>query len=114
MDRSDPKGYMDLVKSLKQGNFDKNMPSDTAGVTPDMWFMHFKELLGKSMSLGTKDAEMESYISENLDSFQTELDCPFTWEELKRSVKALKNNKASSFDSVCNEMLKACGPAMEK
>ena len=28
MDRADPKGYMDLVKSLKEGNFDKKMPSD--------------------------------------------------------------------------------------
>ena len=56
---------------------------------------------------------MEDYVHQNLDSFQTVLDCPFSWDELKKSLKALKNNKASSFDSVCNEMLKACGPAME-
>ena len=41
MDRADPKGYMDLVKSLKEGNFDKKMPSDISGVTRDLWFYHF-------------------------------------------------------------------------
>ena len=113
INRSDPKGYMDLVKTLKEGTFDKKMPSDTEGIAPDAWLNHFKDLLGKAKAPTVKDHEMEEYILKNIDAFQTELDQPFTHDELKRSLKALKNNKASGFDLVCNEMLKSCGSAME-
>ena len=103
INRSDPKGHMDLVKTLKEGTFDKNMPSDTAGITPDSWLNHFKELLGKTLVPAARDQEMGDHVLKNVDAFQTELDQPFTHDELKRSLKSLKNNKASSFDLVCNE-----------
>jgi hypothetical protein len=113
MDRTDPKGYMDLIKSMKQGRFDKQMPSDTSSVSSDVWFTHFKELLGKSLSVTPEEEDMELYISQNIDLLQTELDRPFSREELRNVIKCLKNNKATSFDQVCNEMLKSCGPVME-
>ena len=56
---------------------------------------------------------MGDHVLKNVDAFQTELDQPFTHDVLKRSLKRLKNNKASSFDLVCNEMLKYSGSAME-
>ena len=37
----------------------------------------------------------------------SELDEPFTLDELKAAVKKLKNNKAGSFDMICNEMIKS-------
>ena len=42
----------------------------------------------------------------NIDLCVTELDCPFTHEELIKGLRMLKNNKASGFDMICNEMLK--------
>ena len=113
MDRSDPKGYMDLVRSLKQGRFDRQVNSDTASVSPDLWFQHFKELLGKTYKQTQEEDEMEKFIWGNIDNFSSELDCPFTQNELQNSLKNLKNNKASGFDMICNEMLKCAGPSME-
>ena len=113
INRTDPKGYMDLVQSLRQGRFDKKMPSDTAGVAADTWFDHFHDLLGRSMAPTADENSMQNFTAQNADKFQTELDKPFCSEELKNALKRLKNNKASSFDQVCNEMLKNSGQAME-
>ena len=114
MDKVDPKGYMDLVRSLKNGNFDRKSASDTASVPADVWFNHFSDLLGKVQQPSDRDLEMREYINNNLASFTTDLDCPFSRDELKRSLKALKNNKATGFDMICNEMLKCAGPATDE
>ena len=42
-----------------------------------------------------------------------ELNEPFTFEELTIGLKDLKNNKASSFDRVSNEMLKTSGKILK-
>ena len=36
---------MQLIKSLRDGNFDKNTPDDTSGVSPTDWHSHFTNLL---------------------------------------------------------------------
>ena len=41
-----PKKYMDLVRSLKSGSFDKKIPSDTGAIGPQEWIDHFQQLLG--------------------------------------------------------------------
>ena len=46
------------------------------------------------------------YINENTDRFKTKLDNPFSAEELELAIKTLKNNKASSFDMITNEIIK--------
>ena len=104
--KSDPKKYMDLVKSLKNGSFDKIKNSDTDSVQPDEWFSHFSNLLGKSLDKSQADEDMEKYVAEHLDIVESDLDFPFTKKELLCSVKNLKNNKATSFDGIANEMLK--------
>ena len=104
--KSDPKQYMDLVKSLKNGSFDKTKKCDTDSVKPDEWFSHFSTLLGKSLKNSEKDEEMEKYVAEHVDNLDSGLDFPFTKKELMRSIKNLKNNKATSFDRISNEMLK--------
>ena len=97
---------MDLVKSLKSGSFDKNKKCDTDSVKPDEWFGHFSQLLGKSKSKSGKDVDMEKYVAENINSFDSDLDYSFTKKELVNAIKKLKNNKATSFDKISNEMLK--------
>ena len=52
---------------------------------------------------------MQSLIDTEIDCYKTELDHPFTQTELLKGLKGLKNNKASSFDRVSNEMLKVGG-----
>ena len=106
MHKSDPKKYMDLVNSLKEGTFDKTRPSDTSSVKPDDWFSHFSSLLGKPIDPNEVDLEMETFVNNNVDSLLTELEHPITKKELLQSVKLLKNNKSTSFDRISNEMLK--------
>ena len=42
---NNPKGYWDLIKSMRDGNFDKEVSDDTASISPQTWFKHFSELL---------------------------------------------------------------------
>ena len=102
---NNPKGYWDLVKSMRDGNFDIEVPDDTTSISPQAWFSHFSELLSKNVD-STQNIEHQKNICENIESFQTELDVPFTKLEL---IKGLKNNKARSFDQITNEMLKVGG-----
>ena len=104
---SDPHGYMQLVKSLRQGSFGKTVPSDSDHVHPETWFKHFQSLLGPRVHVAPGDLEMDKYINENIDSFTTELDRGFSKSDFLESVATLQNNKSSSFDRVTNEMLKA-------
>ena len=53
-------------------------------------------------------------MNENKDKFVSELDSRFTEQNIKSAIKSLKNNKASSFDSVLNEMLKCGAPVLSK
>ena len=49
------------------------------------------------------------FVDNNIDRFKTTLDDPFSIEELERSLKSLKNNKACCFDQISNEILKCSG-----
>ena len=107
MQNSDPHGYMQLVKSLRKGSFDKNVPSDSDHVQPDDWFNHFQSLLGPKVSPNTEDKTMTDFIEQNCDNFATELDRQCTKADFLEGVSSLKNNKAASFDKITNEILKA-------
>ena len=106
--RNDPKGYIDLVKSMRDGNFDREMSDDTSDISPQIWFNHFSKLLAKNGNL-VSDFDHQTIIDSEIDLFKTELDHPFTKTELLNGLKGLKNNKASSFDQISNEMLKVGG-----
>ena len=103
---ANPREYMQLVKSLRQGSFDKKSPSDTAGVEPQEWFDHFRQLLGSVQPETVQEERMREYIESHGASLSSELDCPIGREELIKCVRKLKNNKATGFDCVSNEMLK--------
>ena len=74
MHKSDPRKYMQLVNSLKEGNFDKIKPSDTSSISPDNWFSHFSSLLGKPINPNKVDLEMEAFLKNNIDTIVTEMD----------------------------------------
>ena len=114
MHSTDPKAYMDLVKALRNGSHDASKPSDTDSVDPEEWEDHFKNLLGKTKELSQNEIEMENYVKNNCDSLVSELDEPFSKEELKKVISCLKNNKSASFDLVTNEMLKASFPVLSE
>ena len=87
MHGSDPKQYMDLVKSLRSGQFDRKKVSDTEAIEPDEWFDHFSSLLGKSVKTSKSDQEMETFFQENVDKFSSELDHPFSKSECLKIKK---------------------------
>ena len=101
---NNPRGYMKIIKALKSGSFDKNISDDSSFVSPSNWFSHFKNLLGPPVPA---DNSIMQYIETNCDSFQTEMDVKITKNELLSCIKTLDNNKATSFDKISNEMLKA-------
>ena len=105
---NNPKGYMDLVKTLRDGNFDKEVESDTSHISPQNWFSHFSELLSKNVESKQND-DLDSFIKNNWDISTPELNNPFTRFDLLSGLRQLKNNKASSFDQISNEMLKTGG-----
>ena len=104
---SNPRGYMNLVKSLRSGSFDKTVSDDSSFVTRGKWQQHFSELLGPPVSITAAELDMQSYVQDNSDAAVSELDNQITRAELIREISSLKNNKAISFDRISNEILKA-------
>ena len=103
---ANPHDYFNLIKSLKSGSFDKNPPSDTDCIKPQEWLHHFKSLLGKEVQSNPEIEHLSRFIQENSSTINTILDDPFSIAEIRDGSKGLKNNKASAFDSVTNEMIK--------
>ena len=46
MHKYNPQGCMDLVKSLRDGSFDKKVAETTSHVSTESWKQHFQGLLG--------------------------------------------------------------------
>mgnify|MGYP007114555130 FL=1 len=55
MEKNDPRGYMELIRSMRNGGFDKATSDDTSGITPPMWHTHFSNLLSKTVDPIKKD-----------------------------------------------------------
>ena len=51
MHKSNPKGYMDLVQSLRDGTFDKRVAETTSHASPDNWRNNFSRVIGSNPSL---------------------------------------------------------------
>ena len=107
MHKSNPKGYMDLVKSLRDGSFDKKVAETTSQVSPESWKNHFQDLLGPNVEQTLSQEELINFVSANCDKNKSCLDQPITKCEILRAISGLKNNKAISFDRVSNEMIKS-------
>ena len=111
MYNADPREYYNLISDLKSGKFDKIRPSDTDSIKSDEWFSHFSSLLGRTIVKSEEDICMDKYIEMNIDNF-SDLDFRFTKIEILKYIKQLKNNKATSFDGISNEMLKASSESL--
>ena len=111
---SNPKAYMDLVRSLRDGLFDKKVSDSTSHVSPQKWHDHFQGLLGPVLAQSNAEEEMISYVERNCDTVKSSLDEPFSRTELLSAISSLKNNKAISFDLVSNEMLKTSKLVIDK
>ena len=107
--KANPRGYMNLVKSLREGTFDKKMPDDSSFISPEGWRSHFSALLDPppSPTQGVTHDDMMSYIATNCALESSDLSEKITKTELLSAISTLDNNKSSSFDRICNEMLKA-------
>ena len=103
---NNPRGYMNIVKSLKSGSFDKKVSDDSSFVPPDDWKAHFQDMLGPPVPPEV-DEDLSAYIEENCDQVESELGVKITKSEFLASVSSLDNNKSTSFDKISNEMLKA-------
>ena len=114
MHSKDPRAYMNLVKALRDNKHDRSKPSDLQEIQPDTWFEHFSSLLGKKIDKSETEIQMEDYIKCNIDNLCSELDEPFSKTELLVCIKNLKNNKASAFDMIKNEMLKLSAETLHK
>ena len=48
--KNDPRNYMELVKKIRDGSFDKQPSSDTESISSHEWRDHFKNLLGPEIN----------------------------------------------------------------
>ena len=62
---SNPKGYMDLVQSMRDGSFDKKMSDSTSHVSPETWRQHFQDLLGPPVQQTPDEDELIDYVQSN-------------------------------------------------
>ena len=105
LENSELRGYMHLVKSMRDWNYDKATLDDTSGVSYGDWHEHFPNLLSKPIDK-TRTDNLKEFIDNNVESLKTKMDDPITQTELDLALNGLKNNKASSFDKISNEILK--------
>lgn len=93
----DPKAYRKLIDSATTSP--KRREGD---ITLSSFLEHFKKLGESPPSENNFDPRVIQHsISEDLNS-------DFTFDEIKKVIKKLKNNKASGIDNISNEFLKNC------
>lgn len=97
----DPKVYWKLLDEFRGVNKYEN--TKESSISPQEFFNHFQGLNTNSYS----DKEIEESLtqSERIKIFN-ELDYMITNQEIVKAISGLKKNKASSFDSIINEMFK--------
>ena len=88
---SNPRGYMNVIKSLKSGAFDKTISDDSSFVSPNTWQSHFQNLLGPPIPTEC-DRDLSQYVATHIDNFSSELDQKITKTELITCISNLENN----------------------
>ena len=64
MEQNNPRGYMELIRAMRDGSFDKSTTDDTGGVSPSRWHSHFSNLLAKKVD---NNDYFEKFIKDNID-----------------------------------------------
>ena len=88
-----PKGYMNLVKSLRDGSFDRKASDDTSFIDPKTWGEHFSTLLGPTIDLTQDQQTLIDYVDNNCEKYESDLGKPITLPELLNGISSLANNK---------------------
>ena len=78
-------------------------------ITKDQWLEHFMTVFNSGNKDRESDAEKWEKSSEQHFPNIESLDCPVSEEEVTKSIRKLKQRKASGLDNVLAEMLKSAG-----
>ena len=69
---------MDLVKSLRDGSFNKKVAETLSHVSPESWENHYQGLLGPSIEPSPSQEELIRFVAENCDKTKSCLYHPMT------------------------------------
>ena len=97
---------MQLIKSIRNNSHDIGVKDDTDAIRPQEWLDHFSGLLSAQPEQTEAQKIRDSFVENNIHSCDPVFNQSFTKIDLKNAICRLKNNKSSSFDLICNEMLK--------
>ena len=96
----DPKLFWSHLKSLRGAT--KSSTSNV--ILPQKWVEHFSKLLYSEIERKEDQDDADRNIRNTI------FDSPFTSEEIVKGTALLKSKKASGYDSISNEMIKASLP----
>jgi exonuclease III len=99
---TDPKEYWTIVKDIEKGNHNKTSDKISTSV-----FAEYFENLNKQDPLNAPNGCSEDDILASNIEVENSINAPFTPDEITRAIKTMKNNKASGFDAIINEYIKA-------
>ena len=105
-----PQAAWKIINELKN---DSLPPDKSEKINRTQWFSHFKDLLNSNT--GQIDNVRQEQIQNELNQFEAlnklgNLDYDITEKEILNASKKLKNNKASAYDMIKNEMVKSALP----
>ena len=75
---NDPKKYMEIVKKIRDGSFDKPPKNDSDSVPPVEWRDHFSNLLGPKIVKTEQHLNQEEYIKNNIEHHNDIFEEPLT------------------------------------
>ena len=82
------------------------VPSEVPNlISADSWVEHFSTLFHSTQTDQDK-IQVICNLRKNFEKTDTTLDAPITREEICKTVKELKTNKATGHDTIINEILK--------
>ena len=108
--KSDPKKFWNLLKRI---NNSKGQPIGNQ-ISPDVWIKHFSAINSKDPALNpvnldycnSVESEVNSLLNQDKDGCAI-LDREFTIQEVVSGIKRLKKGKATAFDAVTNDVIRA-------
>lgn len=112
---NDPQTAWKIIDELKQ---DSVQTDKAEKINRKEWFDHFHNLLN-TKNINQEDNARKENVNCELSSYEKlnqscNLDYEITEKEIFAACKILKNNKASAYDMIRNEMLKSAVPYMCK
>lgn len=107
---NDPQTAWKVINELKNDS----LPAEKAEkINRTQWFTHFRDLLLSNTN--QIDSDRQNNVKEELGQYEKSpqngnLDYEITEKEIMDACRKLKNNKASAYDMIKNEMIKSALP----